>query len=411
MVVIIGSGAGGGIIAMELALANIPVTIIEKGSLINMKDAINYYDDSDEGVDLLKTSCVGGSTVVSAGNGVRVLENQLQNMGISISKELSEIEKLLSIHEMDNSHFGKGTKKFMEAATNLNLNPIKMPKFIQDDKCIPCGKCSYGCPQDAKWSSMDFIKIAIENGANFLPNSEVLDISHKNNEVDGVFIKYKENDIEKEKFIPSNLIILSAGAINSAILLQKLNIKAGENLFFDSFVTIGGILKNIGFKKEVQMNSLIKGKNFILAPHYAQSVYNELKKQGAKEEDILSIMVKIPDDNYGKIRDSKIIKNNSIKDVKFIAEGSAVAGAILIEAGVDPNSITSSNLRGAHPGGTAAIGEIVNNDLQTEIKGLFVSDASVLPESPGAPPILTILALSKRLSKYIISKYDHNNKS
>jgi choline dehydrogenase-like flavoprotein len=54
---------------------------------------------------------------------------------------------------------------------------------------------------------------------------------------------------------------------------------------------------------------------------------------------------------------------------------------------------------GAHPGGTAAIGQVVDKDLQTRIENLFVCDASVLPTSPGMPPILTIVALSKRLGK------------
>jgi choline dehydrogenase-like flavoprotein len=54
---------------------------------------------------------------------------------------------------------------------------------------------------------------------------------------------------------------------------------------------------------------------------------------------------------------------------------------------------------GAHPGGTAAIGQVVDKDLQTRIESLFVYDASVVSTSPGLPPILTIVALSKRLGK------------
>jgi len=123
-----------------------------------------------------------------------------------------------------------------------------------------------------------------------------------------------------------------------------------------------------------------------------------------KKGDILSIMVKIPDDNHGKIVNGEVIKENIIKDVRFIAEGAATAGAILVKAGVDPNTIVSTHLRGAHPGGTAAIGDIVDTNLETEYNGLFVSDASVIPEAPGAPPIIAILALSKRLSKYLINK-------
>ncbi|MBZ9570311.1 GMC family oxidoreductase N-terminal domain-containing protein [Methanobrevibacter sp. TMH8] len=401
MIIIIGSGAGGSIIAMELALSNIPVTLIEKGPSIDMKNAFKCYDESDKGIDLLKTSCTGGSTTVAAGNGVRVLEEELKELGVSISKELDEVEKLLSIHEMDNEHFGKGSQKFMEIADELNLNPIKMPKFIRDNDCIPCGNCAFGCPRDAKWTSVDFVKIAIENGAKFLDNTEVIDIPIKNEKVKGVTIKKSNN---KEEFIPSDTVILSAGAINSGILLQKIGLNAGKKLFIDPFVTIGGILRNIGFNKEVQMNGVVIGENYILAPHYSQFVANELKKQGAKDSDIFSIMVKIPDDSYGQIKDGKVIKENSIKDIRFITEGSAVAGSILVKSGVDPNSIVSTNLRGAHPGGTAAIGEVVDTNLQTEINGLYVSDASVLPKSPGAPPILTILALSKRLSKYLIDK-------
>ena len=54
---------------------------------------------------------------------------------------------------------------------------------------------------------------------------------------------------------------------------------------------------------------------------------------------------------------------------------------------------------GAHPGDTAAIGQVVDKDLQIRIENLFVCEASVLPTSPGLPPILTIVALSKRLGK------------
>ena len=425
MVIVIGSGAGGAIIAMELALANIPVTLIEKGPQIRIKDAFKYYDETDEGVDLLKTSCIGGTTTVAVGNGVRVLEDELKDLGISISKELYEVEKLLSVHEMDDAHFGKGTETFMKVAKELNLDPRKMPKFIRDEECKSCGFCAFGCGKNAKWTSADFVKIAIENGATVLDNTEVIDIiieeekegikeekikgekerKGKDKKVKGVSVKKANGDIE---FIPSDTVILSAGAVGSAILLQKIGLNAGEKLFIDPFVTIGGILKDIGLKKEVQMNALVVGENFILAPHYSQFVANELKKQGAKDKDILSIMVKIPDDNHGKIKDGKVIKENTIKDIQYIAEGSAIAGSILIGGGVDPNSIISTNLRGAHPGGTAAIGKIVDTNLETEIDGLFVSDASVLPKSPGAPPILTILALSKRLSKYLIDNNNNN---
>jgi choline dehydrogenase-like flavoprotein len=37
----------------------------------------------------------------------------------------------------------------------------------------------------------------------------------------------------------------------------------------------------------------------------------------------------------------------------------------------------------------------------TRVAGLYVADASVLPSAPGAPPILTIIALAKYAAKRI----------
>lgn len=403
MVIIVGSGAGGGILAMELAIADIPVLLIEKGPSIKSKNAFKHYDKFDEDIDLLKTTCLGGSTLVSTGNSVRALEDTLKDWGIDLSWDFMEVEKLLNVHKLNDSHIGKSSKLFIDIAFGLNLDPIKMPKAIDEDKCINCGNCAFGCPTDAKWSSKDFIEIANDNGAEILTNHELVDLIIENSKIKGIKVL---NSSGKIKEIKSDLVILSAGAIDSAKILQKAGISAGRKLFFDSFVTIGGILKNSNLNKEIQMNALVKGENFILSPHYSKLIYDEFKNQDITSEDIFSIMVKIPDESKGYIKDGKIFKNNSLRDIKYIAEGSTYAAYILEKAGVNIKTIKSTPLRGAHPGGTAAIGEIVDNNLQTEIKGLYVSDASVLPEAPGMPPILTILALSKRLAKHLIIQID-----
>jgi len=48
-------------------------------------------------------------------------------------------------------------------------------------------------------------------------------------------------------------------------------------------------------------------------------------------------------------------------------------------------------LRGTHPSGTVRIGEMVDTDLQTEVKGLYVCDASNFPEALARPTVLTII--------------------
>ena len=408
MVIVIGTGAGGAIIAMELAKANIPVTILERGPYIKSKDSFEYYDmkyydkrfKNTNSVDLLKTTCIGGSTIVAAGNGVRVLEDEFKELGIDLSEEYSEIEELLGIHQMDDAHIGKGTQKFIDCANELGFDAMKMPKFIRDEDCKPCGKCSFGCPRDAKWSGKDFVDIAVENGAELITGAEVIKVSTAGKSIKSV--EYIKDG--KDESIESDLVILAAGAIDSAVILQKSGIDAGNKLFFDPFVSVGGVLKNINFNSETQMNGLAVGKEYILAPHFSSFIAKYIKETDPEieDKDILSIMVKVPDDMVGTVdSEGNVFKFNTIDDIRRLAQGSAAAGAILEKAGVDPTTMTSTVFRGAHPGGTAAIGEVVDKNLKTEIDGLYVSDASVIPVSPGKPPILLILALALRLANHL----------
>lgn len=398
MVIIVGSGAGGAILAMELAKSNVPVTIIEKGKYIDSKDAFNYYDKYNGSVDLLTATCVGGSTMVSMANMVRALDGELYDYGIDLSEEYDYVENLIKVHGLDDTHIGKGTQLFLDAAEELGLNPIKMPKAIYEEKCIQCGQCAFGCPVDAKWTGKHFVDIAIENGAEFIDEAEITGLITEDNRIKGV--KFIKNG--KEEILHSDTVVLSAGAIGSALILRKIGIDAGRELFFDPFVSVGGVIKDINFNTEVQMAGLVVGKNFVLSPHYSSFIPSKIGGD-AEPKDILSIMVKTSDECKGYITDDgDVVKINTINDIRYLAEGAAAAGFILEKAGVNPATIASTVYRGAHPGGSAAIGKFVDSNLETEIKGLFVDDASVLPISPGKPPILTILALSKRLADYLI---------
>lgn len=399
MYVIIGTGAGGAIIARELAKNNLPVTIIEKGPVIESKDAFEYYDKYNDSVDLLTTTCIGGATIVSMSNMVRALDEELLDYDIDLTEAYEYVEKLINVHPLDDSHIGKGTQKFLDAGRELGLNTLKMPKGIREEDCIQCGKCAFGCPADAKWSGKDFTLEAVNDGATLIAEAEVTQITSQNNTVTGV--KYiKDNE---EHFIEAEKVILSAGAIGSTMILRKSGFTGvGEEIFFDPFVSVGGYIKDINFNTEVQMAGLVIGKNFVLSPHFSSFLKANIPYGDVDNKDIFSIMVKTADECKGYVDETgDVVKINTIQDIRFLAEGVATAGLILEKMGVDPNTIGSTVYRGAHPGGTAPIGKIVNSNLETEISNLFVCDASVLPISPGKPPILTILALAKRLADYL----------
>lgn len=402
MFVIVGTGAGGGLLARELAKNGKKVVILEKGPYIDSKDAFNYYDKYAPGVDLLSTTCVGGSTAVSMANMVRALDEELHEFGIDLTNEYEYVEQLVGVHELDDSHIGRGTQLFLDAARDLGLDVVKMPKAIREEECIQCGKCAFGCPVNAKWTAKDFVDEAVEAGAELICEAEVIDIILCNMEACGV--KYVKD--HEEHLIKTDKIILCAGAIQTPIIMKNMGLTGiGREIFFDPFVTVGGYLKDINFNTEVQMAALVKGKNFVLSPHFSSFIKGNIDNPDVEDKDILSIMVKTPDECKGYVHtDGFVRKENTIEDIRYLAEGVATAGFILEKAGVDPTTIGSTVYRGAHPGGTVQIGKALDSNLESEIPNLYVCDASVLPISPGKPPILTILALAKRLADYLINK-------
>jgi len=230
----------------------------------------------------------------------------------------------------------------------------------------------------------------------------IFEILHENNTVTGVVGINKNN--EKQIF-KAKKVILSAGALNTPIILKNSGIKnVGKHIFFDIFTTIGGYLENANLKNELMMGVKAEFGPYFLSPHYSMQLLPLIHKKGikAKDKDIIGLMLKFADTCIGTIDENGNIEKTLSKiDIDLIKEGYEKAINILLKTGVSKESIVATSLKGAHPGGTAPIGEVVNNNFETKIKGLYVCDASVIPEAPGRPPILTIVAIAKKVAKII----------
>lgn len=422
-IVVVGTGAGGAAVAKELSAGGRKVLVLERGKFAKkigtLRTAVmEIYDrcalrTSREGIIVYRGLMVGGTTVVSCGNGIRVLEKELLERGISLGAEFEETEKELKIAPLPERLIGSGSRLIMEAGNRLGLGMEPMPKYIDFDKCNSCGKCVLGCPRGAKWSSGRLIEKARRAGADLLTGTNVKSVVIHKGKAIGV-VAERENKTFK---IYANKVIISAGGIGTPVILRRSGLReSGNRLFVDVFNVTYGIVRDrdINLWKEPTMAVVSKkyyqDRGFILSPfidvplvlRWVMSKRKQLK--GFRYENLVGIMAKTRDDSYGKVtEDEKFEKVLTPQDRLRLDEGARFSRDILLEAGIREKDIIFTKPRGAHPGGSAAIGDVVNTDLETKVRDLYVCDASVLPVSPGAPPIVTIIALAKRLSRHILS--------
>ena len=141
-----------------------------------------------------------------------------------------------------------------------------------------------------------------------------------------------------------------------------------------------------------------------LKPSLAFQLKTLLKAQRINANRLLGMMTKIRDERTGEVKsDGTIKKTLTRQDEEKLNEAHEINKRILVAAGADPKSIFRGVYESGHPCCTAVIGEVVDENQETRLVGLYVSDASVLPSPLGMLPILTIVALAKRLASHLLS--------
>ena len=420
---IVGSGAGGATLARELGKRGRDVIVVERGvygqQLGNFRSSLAFFDankvtkvprKSKEGVILWRTLMAGGSTVVSCGNATRCLEEELAEFGITLDSDFAEAESEMKVAPIAEALLSDGSKAIRRASNELGYEMKLMPKFVDPEKCMKCGQCVFGCPRDAKWTALDYLDEAADSGVEIIYGIAVESVLVDNNTALGVICAGSDGTVE----IQADVTILAAGGFGTPVILQQSGIEeAGKGLFIDLLVNTYGVTDGLNMMREPTMalvnHEFHKEKGFILSPyvnHPKMVRFMELgtKGLGLPDRKLIGIMTKTADDPAGEIfPDGTVSKPVTDNDWKRLREGAAIAEEILVKAGANRKSIVTSAPQGAHPGGTAAIGKIVDRNLETEIGNLFVCDGSVLPTAPGLPPILTIVALAKRLARTLTS--------
>jgi len=403
-VLVVGSGAGGSVASLELVKQNFKVVLAEAGEDIDLERAGSSYRPAISSIEILRVEGLGGTTLVSMGNMLvtRDLIERFRGLGVDLTAEVQELCRLASASKIPEDKLPPFAKKFIHVAERIGLKAEVMPKSIDFSKCTGCGRCAYGCPTRAKASALDLVKAAVRQGLRLLTRFRVDKLQRRQGKVvaegfaNGTRLK-----------VECKALVLAAGALETPKLLAQLHDDegVGRNLFVDPFVTVGGPYDGPSSSEGIPMAAYIDFGDFLLSPHYSGFLQLQLAIKGVdlKSRSIASIMVKVADEGKGVVWPDGVVETRMTRrDLKVLERGVEKAKELLLELGAKEDEIAMTHVRGAHPGGTAAIGHVVSRDLTISgCDGVFVADASLIPPPLGKPPILLIMSLAMRVAKRV----------
>jgi choline dehydrogenase-like flavoprotein len=418
-VVVVGSGPGGASVALDLAKQGKKVLILERGKnhkQIGTTFAALLIADrhgflfSQEGVYVARAITTGGSSVVFCGAAVLPPAWIASKYKIDLSEFVEAARREIGIKPLPDKLIGPAATRIMEAARDLGLQWNPIDKFIDPEKCeLKCPHCMLGCTQGAKWTARDYIREAVNHGATLMNQATVEEVLVENRQATGVRALTRQGRV----VVNARATVLAAGGMGTPVILQRSGIyNAGKGFFADPLIVTYGLSKGPGSWRDIPMSAgtlEFASEGIVmtdLADPWAIYLLNAYWKGWRYlprffwYRRVLGIMTKARDELNGRVNlDGTISKPITYEERWKLDKGATIAEKILKRAGADPDSIFSTPVRAAHPGGTARIGEIVNTELETEIKNLYVCDTSIIPEPWGLPPVWTIIAFGKRLAR------------
>jgi choline dehydrogenase-like flavoprotein len=423
--IIVGSGPGGATVARELAQAGKKVLLLERGIDHRPRSyygtylgALIYADRmsllfTKEGLNIVRPLMVGGATSMYCGCAAPPPDWMKDRYGVDIDMEVSQAMEELEIAPLPPELRGAASTRIAEAANALGYDWQPQLKFMRParSKQFDCGaKCMLGCRCNAKWNAAEWVDEAVEFGADLRTQARVDRVLVEGGRAIGV-----EGRLNGRPFTAhANRVVLSAGGIGTPRILHRSGLeRAGQGMTMDVTVMVYGFVKEQGIGNEPPMTwsweNLEVGYmlSTLIDPWLLYPMITALKGPRyplywPRWNNILGVMIKLKDVISGGVYpDGRISKPLTDNDKPRLKQAEEMCRAILRKAGADPERMFMTPLRGTHPSGTVRIGDMLDTNLQTEIPGLYVCDASTFPEALARPTVLTIIGLGKRLSKHL----------
>jgi choline dehydrogenase-like flavoprotein len=456
-VVVVGSGAGGGLIAAELGGRGRDVLLLEAGGLYPAEDhtrfelearhrlwwPARFAQTGDGPVALLAGRCVGGGTVINTKVAMRAAGFDLARFGERTGLRMTPadldpwyelVERWLGVRKRADWTPSVHRVQRGFAALGASLEPVRS---YTDYNCSRCGACLQGCPTNAGKSALNtFIAPALGRGELrlrthttvervLIHDGTVSGVAHRRRGVPGV--------------VRARVVVLAAGALNTPQILlnspdftgldtpstrltgRTLGLHPARLVYgrFDEPLDCHQVYPITAHCLDHQESFVVEGTTIQDPVSFTESLVDDrgrplwgrrLATVARDYRHWAGLLVMAGDENTGVIElgpggDAVISKRFSPMERARLDDGRAFAVAALRASGAREvvwSGLSTSHVQGSAPMGGDPVRSVVDPAGRShDVAGLYVGDGSLIPASLSVNPSLTIMALAAKVAHHI----------
>ncbi|WP_300012592.1 FAD-dependent oxidoreductase [Pseudonocardia sp.] len=418
--VVVGSGPGGAGVARELARAGARVLLVERGRADppsgRARQALRELFVPGRSlfrsgsVLVLRGVTLGGSSMYYFGSAWEPPLDVLRAHGLDLGSDVDALRTELAPAALPRELMGPRATRLLDSARALGLDWQPVPKFVDQHRLRRDGLGAFGA---ARWTAREFVDDAIGAGARVVTGARAERVIVRSGMACGVELRIGGRTVA----VDAGRVVLAAGGLGTPVILRASGIaRAGRDFFYDPVLAVSGSVDGLDAGPEPAMLAAcdrLAEDGYVLTDlcrprwlHSALTVAAGRPDRVAAYRSTLTVMVKARDVLSGRLTGrGGVDKPLTGADRSVLGRGEARARDVLRHAGA--RSVFAAGHVAVHPGGTAKVGDVVDTDLQTEIRGLYVCDASVIPVAWGLPPTFTVMALARRLGRHLVGVPAH----
>jgi choline dehydrogenase-like flavoprotein len=457
--VVVGSGAGGGVIAGELAERGRDVLLLETGPHLTAADFTRFEAKANHQlfwprrfchrpdgppVVFLAGRCVGGTTTINTKVALRAHEKDVakwhEATGLTnehgrpftaadLAPFYDRVEARLGVRERND--WTKSVQTVARGFETVGAHLESVTSYT-DENCMRCGSCVQGCPTNAGKSTQNtYIHHAWARGLlDLRANANVERVLIDGGRATGV--EYTDGAGERH-VVEAGAVVVAGGALNTPQLLLRSGVggPVGKHVGLHPVRIVCGLFdepqdahlaypitthcmdhqhdENGGFVIEaatiqdpIGFATALEDEN---GPMWGQPLVDAVRNYRRW----VGLLAMVNDENNGTVeigdQGEHFAVTFNAREQKRLDDSLAFSREVLLAAGARQvlwSGIASTHVQGScRLGDDPAVSVVDRNGESHEVKRLYVGDGSLVPRTMSVNPSLTIMALATRLADHL----------